>query len=179
MIKIIKKKDVVMPADGQKAVYYLFRLEGQIKQCSAYVFESGGIQVRTVNPYDDAEYYWATSSNGTDFKIVRDRKIVGKISVSGEIEDKLEQVSLELINRNKTIKQKMVYENKFLKENWRDGTFSDKDMVRYRQEIELDFGRVMLSLNSMIQKFPQYKEEFKEILNQFKESIIISLEDKE
>ena len=65
----------------------------------------------------------------------------------------------------------MMYESECLNEDWRDGNFSEADMKRYLEGIKQDFGRIMFSLENMIQKYPQYTPQFRNTLNGFRDYI--------
>lgn len=90
-MKIKDKKDITTPK-GEKATRISFTDDSNGKY-SCYVYETGKIQVTTLHPYDDADYHWALSNNGKDFKIILNTKVVGNISVTGDIDNKLDLVS--------------------------------------------------------------------------------------
>ena len=168
-MKIKDKKDITTPK-GEKATRISFTDDNNGKY-SCYVYETGKIQITTLHPYDDADYHWALSNDGENFKIILNTKVVGNISATGDLDNKLDVVSKELAKRNKNIKSKMMYESEFLKEDWRDGNFSEADMKRYLEGIKQDFGRIMFSLENMIQKYPQYTPQFRNTLNGFRDYI--------
>lgn len=174
-MKITDKKDITTPTGG-KATRISFTDDNNGKY-SCYVYDTGKIQVTTLHPYDDADYHWALSNNGENFKIILNKKVVGNISVAGDLDNKLDLVSKELAGRNKDIKSRMMYESKFLNEDWRDGSFSHKEVLQYTQHINQDFSKMMFSVRSMIEKFPDFTPEFISILDQFKDVIEISLEE--
>ena len=71
-----------------KYIYETFSIDGvALPKFSISLYDNGKEYVTSINPYDDAEYYWAYTTNGINWEIIINKKVVSTIVLKKDYSD--------------------------------------------------------------------------------------------